>query len=160
MALLDTLRPGGHGSTVAGGLGCCGLAQTCPPFSPARTVPVLPTVTLHPSPDSGHQERLCRQEERVREGPGREGGGGEPFFCTVFYARINCSMLAKAGGCSLQGGVSPGPRVHPCQVESKAPHPWPSERSYHPPMASRTPTPPSPCYCVTLCPGRGFPAAL
>lgn len=77
-AQLDTPGLWGAWAHGANGLGCQLFASwTRSPFSPARTVPVLPPLSLHFLPgSSGRQERPCWRTWKAHPGKGL-GVGGE-----------------------------------------------------------------------------------
>ena len=143
VAQLDARGPWGLGSSVPGGRGCCRpagchLPQTVHPLScqdgprAARSDPAPPW-TLQEEPG-----------KRVPGGARRQkvGWGAFPLYC--FHTQIKCSVLSKGVACSLQGGVSLGPRVRPCPVKSKWPHLHPRQAAILP-WLQGPPPPRRPC---------------
>lgn len=162
LAPLAPLRPGGLESVAPTGLGVHGLPPPSglSPFSPARMAPMLPTVTLHPSPDSAPRTAV-RAGGRGRSSKSRRDLGADGGWWGAFT--LYCSPHSDKRPRARQGPLlTPGRRV-PGALSPSLPGrgqdspPW---ESCHPSMALRTPAPPCPCYVMTRAPGQLLSCAL
>lgn len=116
----------------------CHLLQTCPPFSPARMAPMLPTVTLHPPPRLGTENGCAggrkRQEQRVLGGTWGPKGvvGAFPLYC---FPHSEEWHRAGQGGLLTPGRGVPGAWSPSLPGRGQGSPPWALRDKCHPSMA-------------------------